>query len=88
VSNHLRDDLDALEIFSIMDSDGEVDHFRENDHVTAVGLDDNIFSFLDLLSSCSEIHQEFLLPLRKASLEGSSPSSREQFNERVHVHLD
>lgn len=73
MSNHLRDDLDPLELLTIMYSNGEVDHLRKNDHVTAVGLYNNIFPLLDLLPGCSEIHQELLLSLRKASFE--SPSS-------------
>ena len=74
VSNHLGDNFDAIELVTVMDGDGEVDHFGENDHVTAVGFDNDVFPLLHLLPGSSEVHQELLLSWGKASLEGSSPA--------------
>ena len=74
MSIHLRDDFTAIELVTIMDGDGEVDHFWENDHVTAVGFHNDLFPLLNLLPGGSEIHQELLLSWGKSSLEGSSPA--------------
>ena len=86
--DHLRDDFDAIELVTVVDGDGEVDHFGENDHVTAVGFDNNFFPLPGLLSGSSEIRQELLLSWRKSSFESSSSARREQFDERVHVQFD
>ena len=88
MSDHLRDDFDADEVFAVVDGDSKVDHFRENDHVTAVGSHNDIFTLLLRLPCSSKVCQEFFLPWRKTSFEGSSPASGEQFDERVHVQFD
>jgi len=72
VPNHLRDDLDANKVLAVVHTNCQIDHLRKNDHVAAVGLDDDILPLLGLLSGCPELHQELLLSRRKASLEGPS----------------
>lgn len=74
VPDHLRDDFDADEVFAIVDGDSKVDHFRENDHVTAVSSHNDIFTFLLRLPCSSKGCQEFFLSWRKTSFEGSSPA--------------
>lgn len=86
--NHLRDDFDAIELVTVVNGDGEVNHFRENDHVTAVGSHNDLFTLLYRLPGSSEFHQEFLLAWRESSLESPSPACGEQFDERVHVQFD
>ncbi len=86
--DHLGDDFDADEIFAVVYGDSEVDHFWENDHITAVGFHNDLITLLLLLPCSSEISQEFFLSWRKTSFESSSSASREQFDERVHVQFD
>ena len=88
MSDHLGDDFDAIELVTVVDGDGEVDHFGENDHVTAVGFHNDLFPLLSLLPGGSEFHQEFFLTWRKTSFESSSSACGEQFDERVHVQFD
>jgi len=72
MSDHLRDNFDAIELVTVVDGDGEVNHFGEDDHVTAVGSHNDLFPLLCLLPGSSEFHQELLLTWRKASFESSS----------------
>jgi len=72
MSNHLWNDLDAIELVTVVDGDGKVDHFGENDHVTAVGSHNDFFPLLSLLSGSSEFRQELLLSWGKSSFESSS----------------
>ena len=88
MTNHLRDDFDALEFFAVVDADGEVDHLREDDHVTAVGFDYDVLPLLDLSSCVSQFHEEFLLSGGETTFEGPTSPCGEEFDERVHVHLD
>ena len=88
MSNHLRDNFDAIELVTVVYGDGKVDHFGENDHVTAVGSYNDLFTLLYRLPGGSEVRQEFLLSWRESSLESPSPASGEQFDERVHVQFD
>ncbi len=88
MSDHLRDDFDADEVFAVVDGDSEVDHLWENDHVTAVGSHNDILTLLLRLPCSSKVCQEFFLSWRKTSFESPSPTSREQFDERVHIQFD
>ena len=61
MSNHLRDDLDTSEVLAVVNSYGQVDHLRKNDHVTTMSANDYVLT-LPLLLSCSpEFHEQFLL---------------------------
>jgi len=71
--DHLRDDFDTIELVTVVDSDSEVDHFWEDDHITAVGSHNDLFPLPCLLPGSSEFRQELLLSRRKTSFE--SPSS-------------
>jgi hypothetical protein len=72
--NHLREDFDSLELLAGMDCDCKVDHFWENDHVSAVCPDDDLFTSPLRLASGPELHQELLLSWRESSLQRPSPA--------------
>ncbi len=88
VANHLRDDFDAMEVFAVMDGDGEVDHLGEDDHVTALCTNDNVIALALSLASLSQFGEQFLLTWREASLESAPSPGWKKFDEGVHVHLD
>ena len=88
VSNHLGDDFDAMEVFAVMDGDGEVNHLGEDDHVTALCTNDNVIALSLSLASLSEFGEQFLLAWREASPESAPSPGWKKFDEGVHVHLD
>lgn len=56
MANHLRLDLDLVELLSGVDTDDAADHLGDNDHVTEVGLDEiGLLVGLGLLLSLAEL---------------------------------
>jgi hypothetical protein len=55
VSNHLGDDFDAFEVFAIMDADGEIDHLRQDNHITAMSANHNVIALSLSLASLSQL---------------------------------
>ena len=86
--NHLRDDLDPDEVLAVVNAYCEVYHLRQNNHVTAVCTNDDLAAFPLLFSRVAKLDEQFLLTRRQTAFEGPSPACWEQFNERVHIHLD
>lgn len=56
VTNHLRLDLDLVELLAGVDTDDGTDHLGDNDHVTEVGLDEvGLLVGLGLLLGLAEL---------------------------------
>ena len=56
MANHLRLDLDLVELLSGVNTDDAADHLGDNDHVTEVGLDEiGLLVGLGLLLSLAEL---------------------------------
>jgi hypothetical protein len=59
VTNHLRLDLDSVELLSGVDADDAADHLRDNNHVTEVSLDKvGLLVGLSLLLGLAELLDE------------------------------
>jgi hypothetical protein len=59
VANHLRLDLNLVELLSGVDTDDGADHLGDNDHVTEVGLDEvGLLVGLGLLLGLAELLDE------------------------------
>lgn len=59
VANHLRLDLNVVELLSGVDTDDRADHLGDDDHVTEVGLDEvGLLVGLGLLLSLAELLNE------------------------------
>lgn len=59
MTNHLRLDLDSVELLSGVDADDAADHLRDNNHVTEVSLDKvGLLVGLSLLLGLAELLDE------------------------------
>ena len=86
--NHLRNDLDLDELLPIVNTYCEIDHLGQYDHVTTMRTNDDLLALALLFSRVAKFDEQFLLAWRQAAFEGPSPACWEQFDERVHVHLN
>lgn len=82
MANHFRLDFDLVEDLAVVDTDNGANHFRDNDHVTEVGLDNSrlLVSGSFLLGLAKLLDKTHGLALQ-AALESSAGTSMDEFHE-------
>lgn len=82
VSNHFRLDFDSVENFTVVNGDLGANHFRDDEHITEVGLNDGrLLIWRSLLLSLTKLLDETERTTLKTTLETSTSAGVNEVHE-------
>lgn len=88
MTNHLRLDLDLVELLAGVDANDATDHLGNDDHVSEVSLDNlGLLVGLSLLLGLAELLDKTHGTALQATVDPSTLAGREQFRKRVGAHV-
>jgi hypothetical protein len=82
VAGHLRLDFDLVENLTVIDTNDGTNHFRDNDHVTEMGLDNlGLLTSRGVLLGSTELLDETHRLTLKTTLESSTSTTVDELHE-------
>lgn len=89
VANHLRLDLNLVELLAGVDTDDGADHLGDNDHVTEVGLDEvGLLVGLGLLLGLAELLDETHGLALQTAVEASAGTGVDDITELLRAEVE